>query len=143
VVMLLDVIEHISNPAEFVHRIITGFPELSHLVITVPARQELWTNFDQFNGHYKRYNLNDLKSLGIGGMQYAGSGYFNHILYPVFLIYAKWFRKRDTNLRAPAGIQKIVHRVLSFILQADYRLLPHKWRGTSAIALYKEPDVVE
>ena len=37
------------------------FENAKHLVITVPARQELWTNYDVFNGHFKRYNLTDLE----------------------------------------------------------------------------------
>jgi 2-polyprenyl-3-methyl-5-hydroxy-6-metoxy-1,4-benzoquinol methylase len=136
IVMLLDVIEHIRQPEYFIQKIIRAFPNVSNILMTVPARQELWTNYDQFNGHYKRYSLRDLKDLAVGNINYIKGGYFNHLLYPVFLFYAKFFGKRETTIMAPAGFQIAVHRIMSFILLSDYLLIPRKWVGTSAIALY-------
>jgi hypothetical protein len=136
VVMLLDVIEHIKHPELFIQKIIRTFPNVSHILVTVPARQELWTNYDQFTGHYKRYSLRDLKNPAVGDIDYISGGYFNHILYPVFLLYARFLRKRETTIKAPARFKIGVHRMLSFILQADYLVFPGEWRGTSVIALY-------
>jgi hypothetical protein len=136
VVMLLDVIEHISDPVPFVESILSEFPNLRHIVVTVPARQELWTNYDEYNGHYKRYNLDDLKNLATRRLVYSGVGYFNHVLYPVFWLYARLIKERETMLKAPHGWQIPVHRVLSWILQTDYSLLPGRWKGTSAIGIY-------
>jgi 2-polyprenyl-3-methyl-5-hydroxy-6-metoxy-1,4-benzoquinol methylase len=135
-IMLLDVIEHINEPDNFIQKIISAFPNVRSILITVPACQELWTNYDVYAGHYKRYNLADIKSLEEEQFKYTAGGYFNHILYPVFWLYAKLIRKRETVLKAPKGLQIVGHRILSWILQADYRLLPGKWKGTSVIAIY-------
>jgi len=137
VVLLLDVIEHIVNPADFMQKILAAFPNLSHILVTVPARQELWTNYDSFNGHYRRYGLRDLRELTNERITLSGAGYFNHLLYPVFWLYAKWLGERETVVRAPTGLQIAIYRVLSFILQADFILLPGKLWGTSAMALYR------
>jgi hypothetical protein len=135
VILLLDVIEHIEFPGEFILKISQYFPNAGHLLITVPARKELWTNYDEFNGHYRRYSLEDLKlQLKTG---YTRGGYFNHILYPVFWLFARIVRQRNVDLKAPAGWQIPVHRLLSFLLQLDYRIVPAKWKGTSCIALFK------
>ena len=40
-ILLLDVIEHIPDPAALLKRLSDGFPNLSHLIVTVPACQEL------------------------------------------------------------------------------------------------------
>jgi 2-polyprenyl-3-methyl-5-hydroxy-6-metoxy-1,4-benzoquinol methylase len=54
VVMLLDVIEHIEEPTQFMEKITQYFPAMKYFLVTVPAGQELWTNYDEFNGHYRR-----------------------------------------------------------------------------------------
>jgi hypothetical protein len=39
-------------------------------------------------------------------------------------------------LKAPEGSAIAIHRILSWILQLDYLVLPAGWRGTSCIALF-------
>jgi SAM-dependent methyltransferase len=136
VVLLFDVIEHLENPSEFLHEIKRKYSNAKHLVITVPARQELWTNYDAFNGHYKRYNLSDLKDLSTPGFSLLGSCYFNHLLYPVFWIYARFIKKRGTEIKAPAGIFVHIHRIMSILLQIDFSLFPSRFYGTSIIAVF-------
>jgi len=136
-VMLFDVIEHIENPLDFFDKILRSFPNAGNIVITVPARQELWTNYDDYNGHFRRYSMGDMKALTSAKIIYKQGGYFNHMLYPIFLLYANLIKQRETKLHAPAGIMIGVHRVLSWILQLDNILLPLSWRGTSCIALFK------
>lgn len=136
VILLFDVIEHIENPVSFFDEVMCSFPGVRHIVVTVPARQELWTNYDDYNGHFRRYALEDLQALSPATYSFRKGGYFNHILYPVFLLYARFIRQRETTLHAPKGFMIAVHRVLSLILQVDYRIMPDSWRGTSCIGWY-------
>jgi 2-polyprenyl-3-methyl-5-hydroxy-6-metoxy-1,4-benzoquinol methylase len=135
-VLLLDVIEHLEDPAAFIHEISMKFDNIRHLVITAPARQELWTNYDAYNGHFRRYNLAKVKSLCTSEIHLADAGYFNHLLYPVFWIFARFIKNRETVIKAPSGIGIVVHRILSFILRMDYSLFPAHLPGTSVIALF-------
>lgn len=135
-VLLFDVIEHIENPSEFLFNIQRKFVNANYLVITVPARQELWTNYDAFNGHYKRYNLSDLKDLSTPGFSLLGTCYFNHLLYPVFWIYARFIKKRGTEIKAPVGILVLIHRIMSIVLRIDFSLIPSWFYGTSIIAVF-------
>lgn len=137
VILLLDVIEHLDNPADFIARIVKDFPNLKYLLITVPARQELWTNYDEYNGHFRRYSINMLRNIS-PEIEYKEGGYFNHILYPVFRFYALWVKRRNTNIKAPRGWRIALHRMLSVILQLDNMMLPRRWPGTSCIAVYKK-----
>jgi hypothetical protein len=137
VVILLDVLEHIKDPVAFLDQILQNYPMVSHILVTLPARQELWTNYDAYNGHYMRYSLESLKSFTNDKIKFAGGGYFNHILYLVFLLYARLIKQRNTVLKAPSGLMIAVHRLLSWLLQIDYRFLPNSWKGTSLIALFK------
>jgi hypothetical protein len=135
-VMILDVIEHLENPESFVNSILSSFSHITHIVVTVPARQELWTNYDTFNGHFRRYSLSDIVHLNDENLVLQEAGYFNHILYPFFLIIAWLIRNRGTSIKAPSGMGIALHRFLSWILQTDYFLFPRKLAGTSIIALF-------
>jgi SAM-dependent methyltransferase len=135
-VLLFDVIEHLENPSEFLQEIKRKFSNAKHLVITVPARQELWTNYDVFNGHFKRYNLADLKDITAPDVLLPEACYFNHILYPVFWMFARLIKKRGTQIKAPSGIFVQLHRIMSVILQIDFDLFPSRLYGTSIIALF-------
>ena len=142
VVMLLDVIEHIEIPSVFVSTIVQKFPNLTHLLVTVPARQELWTNYDEFNGHYRRYSLSMLKNIS-SEIQLVKGRYFYHTLYPVFWLYARIIKERETLLKAPKGFQITGHRILSWMLQLEYTMLPGSWWGTSCIGLFKAQNAGE
>jgi len=43
--MLLDVIEHLPDPVNFMSRLQTSFRNARFLLVTVPARKELWSNY--------------------------------------------------------------------------------------------------
>ena len=62
-ILLLDVIEHLPEPVVFLNALQQNFPNLSVVVVTVPACQELWSNYDIFYGHYRRYSTEMLQHL--------------------------------------------------------------------------------
>lgn len=135
-VLMFDVLEHLESPGEFIDRIRTQFKNARHVVVTVPARQELWTNYDEYNGHFKRYSLADMKTLASGPVQLKKASYFYHSLFIGFWLFIQFSRKRSTSIKAPAGSGKLIHKLGSLILQADFHLFPRWFPGTSIIALY-------
>src|SRR5262249_1716847 len=44
--LLLDVLEHLPNPGEFLARCDESFPFAHHVLVTLPARPELWSTYD-------------------------------------------------------------------------------------------------
>ena len=58
--LVLDVIEHLEDPIAFLREVLSSFPDVSSLIVTVPAREELWSAFDDFYGHHRRYTLRDI-----------------------------------------------------------------------------------
>lgn len=135
-VLMFDVLEHVEIPGEFIDRIRTQFVNARNLVITVPARQELWTNYDEYNGHFKRYSLADIGALASNPLLVKKAAYFYHSLYIAFWIFIRLSRTRSTSIKAPAGAGRLFHKLLSLILQADYHLFPGWFPGTSIIALF-------
>ena len=61
--LLLDVLEHLPEPEEFLKQLESSFPKLAVVIITVPTCQEIWSNYDSFCGHYRRYTLGMLDEL--------------------------------------------------------------------------------
>lgn len=84
-IFLLDVIEHVEEDDLFLRRIMNDFALPGALIlITLPAFNSFFCSHDKKLGHYKRYNLVELKTLLNGnGLQIVSSGYlFSTLLLP-------------------------------------------------------------
>lgn len=131
-ILLLDVIEHIENPSEFIMEIFNYYPNVKELVLTVPAKQALWSNYDEFNGHYKRYELSDLSILAKDtNSNIVDQGYFFHALYPVAKLLLKSKNNRSLEINAPTGFAKILHACIAQGFYWEYKILPSQISGSS------------
>lgn len=144
IVTLLDVIEHIDNPEALIKRITFEMPHLKYIVVTVPARQELWSNYDTHYGHKLRYNLIELEKL-IGKLDHfriTKYGYMFRLLYiPAFFL-AK-LSKRQTEITPPtSNWKKLFHRFLGFILYLDYKILPKSIPGSSLLVVLERKNTI-
>jgi SAM-dependent methyltransferase len=136
--LLLDVIEHLPDPSGFLSELKGAFPNASHVILTVPARQELWSNYDIFYRHYRRYDLEMLGAIiqGIGGTV-LDMKYFFHLLYLPARIVVSLFQHRQVKIRAPRNGMKHLHSVICRICIADYSWVPGRVYGTSIICAAK------
>jgi hypothetical protein len=139
VILLLDIIEHIELPVDFLNTIITVFTNTQYYLITVPACQELWSNYDEYNGHYTRYDLKMIKSLTHKtGLHIVRLHYLYHSLYlPAWLI-LKLFSKRKTHLKEPRGLGKLIHKIIANFFYFDNKLLPGKIKGTTLLIILEK-----
>jgi SAM-dependent methyltransferase len=138
VILLLDVIEHLPDPDNFILQLKTKFSNMESLLVTVPACQELFSNYDEFNGHFHRYDyqmiaqrakINNFKLIDCLGI-------FHSLYWPARLT-LKLGIKRNVYLKAPKGILKLIHKLLSGYFFLDYLCLPKKLKGTSILAVLK------
>ncbi|TNE81798.1 MAG: methyltransferase domain-containing protein [Bacteroidetes bacterium] len=137
VMMMLDVAEHIEKPEAFIQMMLQAYPNVKHILLTVPACQELWSNYDVFNGHYRRYDLAALEEL-VQKFKWKslGSRYFFHSLYPMMKLIIKMSNSRETTIKAPSGaIQLFIHKVFQITLLLDYLVVPSRWKGSSLIVI--------
>ena len=129
-ILLLDVVEHLAAPEEFLATLAARFDRLERIVVTVPARAELWSNYDEFYGHVRRYDRASLRALlepvGRGG---TSSGYFFHALYPVLRLALALRPDRPIAHAAPRA--RWAHRLAAGLLALEQRALPRSWWGTS------------
>lgn len=133
-ILLLDVIEHIEQPLQFLQMLRDAFPNANKYVIAVPASQSLWSNHDEFYGHFRRYDLPMLTSLaqGLDGKVQSNSYFFRLLYLPVWL-QLKLGQPRNTKLATPLGFMAMIHGLIATLAKLDYYLLPDGVPGTSAI----------
>ncbi len=135
---LFDVIEHIADAPSFLRELLAAFPNVTRVIITVPARKELWTSFDEHYGHFRRYDRPMLRNeLAIAGLVPAEVGYFFHGVYPAIVMNNLIRgRKRNLRFRAPAqGLASTLNAVIASVFAMETRILPSSWVGSSIIGV--------
>ena len=140
VLLFLDVIEHFADPAGFLRTVLEGFPRVTCVVITVPARPELWSNYDDFYGHHKRYTLRMVEDLaGELGWQTAWRSYFFRMPYLAAKFILLRGQPRPLGMQGPRRRWKWLHGVIAWLSVFEYLLLPRGLPGTSIIACLLPP----
>lgn len=138
VVLLLDVVEHINDRVAFLKDCISYFPNLSHLLVTVPARMELWSQFDEHYGHFLRFDLRTMRELlRDTGLHSYKAGYFFHTLYALMLLSKILGIKRSIQVVPPGKGTALVHRLFGMAMAADRKVIPGFASGSSMYALVK------
>jgi len=83
-ILMLDVLEHLTDPASALRYALELLAADGKLLITVPAFNSLWTNHDIINHHLTRYTKASFRQMAQGtGLEIESCRYFFHWLYPV------------------------------------------------------------
>ncbi len=99
VLILMDVLEHIEKPEELLRELLNlqSVNKETVFIITVPAFQQVFSVHDKNLGHYRRYNLKQLKQLlALLSLRMHESGYFFNGLLPLRLLQKLFQRKEQT-----------------------------------------------
>tara|TARA_R110002049_G_scaffold134756_4_gene294293 strand:- start:4125 stop:4865 length:741 start_codon:yes stop_codon:yes gene_type:complete len=136
--LLLDVIEHLPEPELFLKKLVASFPNLSVVIVTVPTRQEIWSNFDDFYGHYRRYTLDMLYDLARQlNWTTKRAAYFFRLPYLPLRMMSALGIERDTQMNAPGRAMRPMHRLVSSLCHLEEAIMPQQVRGTSAYAVFR------
>lgn len=135
-ILLLDVVEHIEDAPAFLGGLRDAFPRLERFVITLPARKELWSNYDEFYGHFLRYDRESLAALArSAGLELCSSRYFFQALYIPALAVTRAKGTRALETAPPQGAMRPVHALIGTGLAMLERVpLLGAIPGTSLIA---------
>jgi 2-polyprenyl-3-methyl-5-hydroxy-6-metoxy-1,4-benzoquinol methylase len=138
VLALFDVIEHVRNPVSFLVEHLKVLPRVNRIILTVPARQELWGNFDDYYGHFRRYSLeqldNEMKSIG---MKPIMKKYFFRLVYLGIYCTKSINRSRAVVFKAPQScVSEWLHRLFAQVLFLEHIVIPKKLPGSSIIGIY-------
>jgi len=138
VIVLLDVIEHIGEPRQFLKNIYREIPNCKQLLITVPARMEIWSNYDREFRHFTRYSRSTLcNELNGTGFEATYSRYFFHSLYLLMRVLKLLRLNRSTQTKPPTrnAAVKFLHWMLGALLYLEFRLVPGGVPGSSLLCV--------
>lgn len=152
--LLMDVLEHIEEDAEFLAEVSTLTRPGGHILITVPAKPALWSEHDISAGHVRRYEMNTLSKLWESlPLEPRVISYFNTRLYPVIWAIRMIVRhvpflgsQSGSDFSMPSAVlndllTKIFaqerHRIERLLHQPDAK--PYS-KGVSLVALLQKPS---
>jgi hypothetical protein len=139
--LLLDVIEHVPDPVPFLRQLAVDFPGVKSVVLNVPARQELWSNYDTFYGHHRRYSRPMMEDLCEKlGWKIRSMTYCFHSLYVPARILSALKKERSVKINAPAAESRGIHKLLGGFFVMEKMLLPRWIPGTSILAWVDLPN---
>ena len=102
-VTVLDVIEHIDRDREAVRELVRVTRPGGHVLVTVPAFPELWSEHDEINHHKRRYRGEEVRELlTSSGCDIVKFTYMNSFLFPIAYAVRTWQRLRRGIFGAPA-----------------------------------------
>jgi SAM-dependent methyltransferase len=129
-ILLFDVIEHIDDAPAFLRNLTSAFPRAQKIFITVPAYPELWSAWDEYYGHYRRYTPKTLRGdlLAAGLWPVRLSSFFNSLYIPMRLMSLLGI-KRDIKHAAPG--RPALHGVIAKFFFWEAKILPNWLIGTS------------
>jgi hypothetical protein len=143
-ILMLDVLEHIEEPAEFLRAVMDRAPSVERVIVTMPARMELWSNYDEHYGHYLRYDRISMHELAErAGMRVRACGYAFRALLAAGWITGKLGMKRSTIIHPPSGLMRPVHGLIAGVMSLEYALLPEQIAGSSIYAVLERETEAE
>ena len=99
----------------------------------VPERPELWSDYAEHYGQFRRYTLASLNAEpAVAGFQPIRCGYLFKALYPAMFILTKFFRSRATMIASPR--RKLLRLLLGVNFVGEQILMPRALWGTSVPA---------
>lgn len=120
---VFDVLEHVENDMELLHRAFNLLDGGGYLFLTVPAKTCLWNKLDILSGHVRRYEIEDLKSkLEKVGFTIVFWNYWQFFIFPALYFWRKLSSREDNldnYLSTPSWlINKILY--LLFLIEAFF-----------------------
>ncbi|MGL4241647.1 MAG: class I SAM-dependent methyltransferase [Beijerinckiaceae bacterium] len=137
-VLLPDVIEHLPDPAGFMAGLGSDFPNLQGVVVTVPARPEVFSNYDEYYGHFRRYTPELVaEHFDAAGFDTIKWSYAFRSLYVAARLMKLASMPRETMRHAPKF--RGLHKVLAAAFRAENALASPfpALRGLSLIGIGK------
>jgi SAM-dependent methyltransferase len=130
-VLVLDVIEHVDDDSSFLRSIAQLLPPAGVAVVSVPARPDLFSEFDRIQGHHRRYLPDSLRAAFAGsGLEVTQLFWWGAWMVPVL----RWMRRANRITAADnAKIYAEYLRLPRWPLPLMMKLL-HAWEQPRAMS---------
>ena len=142
-ILLLDVLEHIENDHLFLETAKKHLSPGGYILIGVPAFNALFSKYDKYVGHRRRYTLGSLKKLlHSSGLTILDSRYWGLSMIPVVIL-RKWYMFFiPEKMIVKKGFEppvKWINNLMHFIMGLENRVVKKAISGTS-ISILAQAD---
>lgn len=144
IIVLSDVIEHLKEPIAVLRKVREFLAEDGFIVVTVPALKQLWTAYDEWGGHKKRYDKRNLvQELTNSNYHVEEVKYFMFV--PAILLFFQRKLRRSANsaedsFRDELNISAFINKVMKIVMSVEYwvgKIIDYPF-GSSLIAVGKK-----
>lgn len=112
-----DVLEHIEEDEAVLQQMYKALKPCGFVFITVPQHRWLWSAFDEYACHARRYHANDLKSkVCRAGFEIVRSTSFVSMLLPAMYL-SRLLKRKNTTMRMDEMTELRVNPVLNKIFE--------------------------
>ena len=138
VIVLFDVLEHISDEVRFLRALLFHLAPHGRIVLNVPAGQWAYSAYDEAVGHVRRYSIGALReAVGRNGLRVRKWTYWGLPLVPVLMLRKLWVMgKKNKKTVVSAGMDTrtpTVNGILGAVSRCE--MIPNKLLGTSLMAI--------
>jgi trans-aconitate methyltransferase len=135
-ILLLDVLEHLSEPVEVLRQAASHLQAGGKVLITVPAFNWLWTKHDEVNHHVRRYSAAEMRrTVAAAGLSPDRSRY----LFPSLVLPKALVRVREKFMGDSATVPHVpsqpVNSAVQKVLRAEYAFTSWVPFGTSLMVV--------
>jgi SAM-dependent methyltransferase len=143
-ILFMDVLEHVDDDLMLLKEYLKKVNKNTHILITVPAFNFLWSEHDDFLEHKRRYSLNEVeKLLKKSGLKIERGVYFFGLVFPIAAILRILKRFKKENLNPKSQLTKhnfIVHIFLKFLCKIELLIMKYnRFAGLTIFCLAKKP----
>jgi 2-polyprenyl-3-methyl-5-hydroxy-6-metoxy-1,4-benzoquinol methylase len=138
VILLFDVLEHISDEDNFLRALLFHLARNGKLILNVPAGQWAYSEYDNAAGHVRRYCIKTLRETAArSGLRVGNWTYWGLPLVPTLALRKLWLRgKHDESAIISAGFDfrsSALNTLLGLVSRCE--IIPQKLLGTSLLAI--------
>lgn len=123
-IILGDVIEHIDKPISVLKKIKDFLVLNGGILITVPALMQLYTPYDNFCGHKKRYNKNNLETELIDSNYHIEKTKYFMFIPAIILFFKRRYKSvvgnKEKFFEKEFAISSIANTIMSLIMTIEY-----------------------
>ena len=139
VILLFDVLEHISDEQEFLRALAFHLAPGGTLIMNVPAGQWAWSSYDVADGHLRRYSPGSLqRTVCASDYSLIEWSYWGLPLVPTVLLRKLWLLgERDQDKIITAGFDsrsETINKMLGLVSRCEW--LPQRVLGTSLMGVF-------
>jgi 2-polyprenyl-3-methyl-5-hydroxy-6-metoxy-1,4-benzoquinol methylase len=141
-VFLLDVIEHVAEPIEFISAAKFYMKQHGHMIINVPAIPSFYSGYDVAVGHIRRYTRDSLSAeIVAAGLVAEEITYWGFSLIPLLFL-----RKAVSILTKPEVMIKrgmvppgrLIDKLIRLVMSAELAITDEVPYGASLLAIARE-----